>query len=475
MVLLAAVLAILVLFVLIVGPWPVRPSRRVSGRPYYRRDERAIATAAAGLPAGAGGFTAGWAERPLELPAGTPLAGYGDRGGRPAEGTADPLFVKALAAGDSAAAVVIVGSDLLVVPPNVAAAVRATAARRLGIAPGAILFSASHTHSGPGGSTRGLLARLFAGRFDPHIERCVVEAMGDAIAEAWRSREPASVASASIDAGPWIENRTRETSPVDGLLHVLAVRKDRGPSLLVVRFSAHGTVLGADNMRFSGDFPGFLQRALERATGGEAMYLGGATGSMGPRVSSAAAAVDGGGGRSVAGDYERARAMGESLAALVLEHRGSAIVQEKPVVAGIGVPITVPPLQLRIAPSLRLSPLFLRIAGVGRRAWLSVARIGSTAYVGFPGDLSGEIAAGLEREASPGGLQVVPLSFNGAYLGYISPDVYYGELRQGSGIGAFRLAYETGVMSWCGPGQEAFFTSLAAEAVRAVDGRTGPE
>jgi hypothetical protein len=61
------------------------------------------------------------------------------------------------------------------------------------------------------------------------------------------------------------------------------------------------------------------------------------------------------------------------------------------------------------------------------------------------------------------GIQLIPLSFSGDYLGYVSPDEYYGELRDGGG-----LAYETGIMSWTGPSQEEFVVTMARAMVAAV-------
>ncbi len=58
------------------------------------------------------------------------------------------------------------------------------------------------------------------------------------------------------------------------------------------------------------------------------------------------------------------------------------------------------------------------------------------------------------------GATLLPLSFSGTYLGYISPDAYYDELYDNTS-----LAYETGIMSWAGPGQERFFTGLAYAAI----------
>ena len=52
------------------------------------------------------------------------------------------------------------------------------------------------------------------------------------------------------------------------------------------------------------------------------------------------------------------------------------------------------------------------------------------------------------------------LSFNGDYVGYISPDQYYRDLEPDGSLG-----YERGVMSWIGPDQEAYLRHLINELV----------
>ena len=121
-----------------------------------------------------------------------------------------------------------------------------------------------------------------------------------------------------------------------------------------------------------------------------------------------------------------------------------------------------PPMQLRVAPWLRMSPLFLRMNGVTGRVRMTAIRMGDLVFLGFPGDFSGELGVALRTEYAPEP-RLLPMSFSGAYLGYISPDVYYDELYDDGG-----LAYETGIMSWTGPHQERFFVSVAGEMIRAV-------
>lgn len=455
----AAAVCFIALLWAIVGPWPAYRGGAVVRSAGYRKAVAAIEAmerSAGAAAASSAGFRAGWASVTVELPAGTPLAGYGDRKGRPSEGAHDPIRVKAAAFGGRGGDAVIAGSDLLIVPPNVADAVRRAVAREIPLDPSRILFGASHTHSGPGGAMRGLVARLFAGRFDAAVERAVVDAFTRAILEAWADRAPAEFAAAVLEAPDLIRNRTREATKAaaltDTLLHAAFLRQPAtGRLCILARYSAHATVLGAGNMRFSADYPGFLQAALERQTGGTAVYLGGALGSMGPRPPEGA---DG---------FVRARAMGEDLARRILAAPDLRF-NADPEVRAMSVPVRVPSLQLRIAPAWRLSPLLLRMAGIRSDVSLTAVRLGGTAWIGFPCDLSGEIAPRIRERARSLGLDVVCTGFNGGYVGYVSPDAYYGEVRDRKG----GLAYETDIMSWCGPDQEAFFTGIAERLIAAV-------
>ncbi|HOX73169.1 MAG TPA: neutral/alkaline non-lysosomal ceramidase N-terminal domain-containing protein [Bacteroidales bacterium] len=84
-----------------------------------------------------------------------PLAGYGDRKGNPATGVHDSIFVKAVAIKTIRESIVLVGADLLIMPPNITDSVVNLLARK-GIRRQQLVFSATHTHSGPGGWAPGL-------------------------------------------------------------------------------------------------------------------------------------------------------------------------------------------------------------------------------------------------------------------------------------------------------------------------------
>jgi hypothetical protein len=224
---------------------------------------------------------------------------------------------------------------------------------------------------------------------------------------------------------------------------MLVEQKDRD-RCFVVSYSAHPTILGSDNMKFTGEFPGFLMRRITEQTGAEAIYLGGAVGSMSPRPPEGS------------NPFERCRAMGEALADKILE----ATVDTKPFkdrvdVASIGLPVQLPPFQLRLSKNWRVSKFLFPILGIDNDGWMHAVRIGDIALVGTPADYCGEISIDLKSRTQNRDSDLWVLSFNGDYVGYISPDRYYYDKDEKGGYG-----YERGVMSWIGPDQEAFTVSL---------------
>lgn len=449
---LVVVSAVAALFVLMVGPWPTYGASDVTKARYYRAAVAAIDTSAAKstLDSTPAQLQAGWAARPITPPIGTPLSGFGDRQGRPSTGVHDDLQVKAVAFSDGVDTAVVVGSDMLIVPENLADAVRAEVALKTPLKADNLLFNASHTHSGPGAWAPGFAASQFSGRYDPAVVAFLTKAFVEAIVEAVGGMEPAAMGHGSAEALQLIRNRTRNGA-VDPKLNFMLVQQDDGDRCFVVRYSAHPTILSGRNMEFSGDFPGYLQRYIEQQTGAFAIYLGGAVGSMGPQAPSGS---DG---------FAKAEAMGQELAQLVLQEAAKTTLDKNLDVATVGAGIPVPPYQLRITTSWRVSPFLFRMLGIDDDAWMGGARIGSVYLVGTPCDFSGELSAEIRPWAADQGRDLWILSFNGDYVGYITPDTYYLDLDENG-----RLGYETGLMSWCGPNGGDYFTHLVRHVVQAM-------
>ncbi len=444
------VLALLVvLFLVFVGPWPTYAATEVTDEGFYQNAIQAADTSFQDTTVGEPGtLQAGWASARMTPPVGTPLAGFGDRHGKPSTGVHDELYAKAVAVSDGADTAVLVGSDMLIVPDNVADIARAMASKAVGLAPEDILFNASHTHSGPGAWGPGLAASMFGGTYDESVAQSIGEAFGTAIVEAYQNLKPATFAKGSVDAPEYIKNRAHD-GPVDSELSYLVFQHKDGKTCHVVSYSAHATVVGSSNMEFSADYPGYLERAIETKTGGMAVFLAGAVGSMSAQTSG----PDG---------FTRAETLGTTLADLLLNDAESAEFSDRIEVASVGFHFETPSLQFRLNPNWRMSPYFLSFAGVDNIAWISGIRLGDVFLFGTPCDMSGEISREMKAWAAKQGVDLWVLSFAGDYVGYISPQKYYGLPRKET------HGYEMYLMSWMGPDQEPFFNDVLHHIVKSM-------
>lgn len=454
-VILFSLVALLVVFVILVGPWPVRRSEPAT---YSRPLNRALRTLADAWASDAvsgedsvafsrdGQVRAGWAIAPLELPPGTPLAGYGDRRGAPNEGTLDPLELGAVVFSSNGARAALVASDLLIVPANIAEQVRVAAGMP-------VLFTATHTHGGPGAATRGLVARAFGGRYSAEVERAIVRSLVDVITEAGETHSTVSFSVESFNREQFIRNRTRESTAgyplTDPYLDVIMLETPSQGRLTLIRYSAHATIIPADEMRFSAGYPGAVRNAFEERYGGQALFMAGAVGSMSPSLPA-----------DLSGP--RHEAYGRALIGSLPEALEGGF-EPVPAFGVVDLRVQGPPVQLRLTRGLRLSPLFLASQTVDRQVRLTVLRLGPLVLIGFPADISGEIGAVIRMRYAAAGIGVIPLSFSGDYLGYVSPDAYYAELHEVDG-----LAYETGIMSWAGPAQERFFVDISRAVIASL-------
>ena len=437
-------------FVTLVGPWPTYNSG-FKNKSYYKKALAAIELNGklSSHDSNIGQFEAGWGSRSITPPIGTPLAGFGARKGKPSTGVHDEIFVKALAVSDGTDTAVIVGADMLIVPENVAELVRLRVSKQTVLTTNEILFNASHNHSGPGGFAPGFASKAFNGPYDPNIPDFLARAFTEAIVEAYQSLEPAKVTHGGVDAPEYIRNRTRREGLVDSELSYMLVEQKDGDRCFLVSYSAHPTILGAENMQFTGEYPGFLVRRIKEQTGAEAIYLGGSVGSMSPRPPE--------------GDspFDCCRAMGTALADKVLEAvTDTTLFKDKVDIASIGFPIELPPFQLRLSKNWRVSKFLFPVLGVDADGWMHAVRIGDIALVGTPADYCGEISIDLKSRMQNRISDLWVLSFNGDYVGYISPDKYYYDKDEKGGYG-----YERGTMSWIGPDQEAFTVSLITHMI----------
>ncbi len=221
---------------------------------------------------------------PLELNA--PLGGYGERMNRPAEGVHDRIFVKALVLTDGKQKFALVTVDIVGFPPSLKPALVGRLAAD-GWTKEQIMLLASHSHTSiemnaiyPANTFQ--IPQI--GIFNPRLLDFVMERLVQVVHDAGRQLVPVSVGTSSISIDGW--NRNRRNGPViDKELTVTRVDTTEGkPLAVLVNFTAHPTFMNGEDMLFSGDWPGHLQRTLESLIGQgvTAMFYNGAEGDQAP-------------------------------------------------------------------------------------------------------------------------------------------------------------------------------------------------
>ncbi len=374
-------------------------------------------------------LTAGAATVAFVPPAGTPLAGYGNPARRllfpdvfglypfafwfkPSEGTLDPLFARALVLEQGTQRVAWVTVELVAVDRSFTRAV-SEQLRAAGLTPVTLIVSASHTHSGPGAFVPSALWAFIAlDRFHGEVRSALVKAVVRAILLAESSRVPARVGTFSRQAPDVTVGRLG--LPVDREMIGLKFSTDGGqPIALVWNYAIHGTMLGALNLRLSGDVMGVASQVLERDLGVPVLFVNGAVGDVSPRRRGPTEMV----------------AVGHELAASVRAGWGQAT--ETPITAlttrGVRVLLPAPVLSLRNCLSRWLPPsLTIPLGSVlGRDAELTAVSVGDAVWVTIPGELQSSLGEAIKAEARRSFGRGFVAGVSNDYLGYFVTTTAY--------------------------------------------------
>lgn len=366
-----------------------------------------------------------------------PLAGYGNRKGKPATGTRDDLYVKAVTLRVDDRLGVMIGADALIIPAEVAELAMQRLHTELKLSREQIYLSATHTHCSLGGWGDGLVAEAFAGEFQPGTRIWFADRIVSAVRDALADLQPASFGHGSFAAPEFVRNRlVGELGKVDPEFSFLVVKQQSGRVGVLGSYSAHATVLSSGVMEFSGDYPGDWQRAVEGATGGMAMFLAGGVGSHSP----------------VPGDkgFAGAERMGRALAQPLVDRLGQVSLTNVVTFGLLGLDVSLPPLNVRVSDGVRLRPwLAAKLVPADRTTFLQAFRMNNTVWISTPCDFSGELALGIKDSFRVKGMSAVITSFNGDYIGYVIRARYY-----------HLNGYEPRVMSFFGPNVPDYFDEL---------------
>jgi hypothetical protein len=418
----------------------------VDYRPYFRQSY--YQTTIARLEAAAktntlarGDLQVGFGTVKLAPPFPVALAGYGSRKGQLAAKVHDDVFVKAVAIRVGGRTAIMFGCDALIVPREVADEFAFNGnLKSYGqfVSRSHLYFSATHTHCSIGGWGQGMVGEAFAGKFDGRagvwFAGCAMRAAGEAL----KDLKPAEFGHGSFFAPQFIRNRlVGELGKVDPEFSYAIFKQANGRTGVIGSFSAHATVLSGSMMEYSSDYPGEWQRAVEKATGGFAMFVAGGVGSQGPVAG--------------AGGFEGVQKMGGGLAAEFLKHLLNTPMTNRIAFGALAVNVAMPELNERLTDGIRLRPWVTRqLLPPLQDSFIQAFRLGDMIWISTPCDYSGELALGIKETLRARGFSGVVTSFNGDYVGYVIPSRYY-----------HLSGYEPRLMSFYGPCVPDYLDELA--------------
>lgn len=223
------------------------------------------------------------------------LLGYA---ARQSEGVHDPIHHKILVLDNGDIKLCWVVSDVCLVSPSEYDRVAQMLQSKLGIKPIQFWWSATHTHSAPEVGVPGL-PEVFMGDRYKHdvdtsytefVEQTLIRGVGEAILKLQPVRLGVGwgYSEANINRRTWgLDNKATfgmtPDAAVDQRIGLLRLEKEDGTLMtLVANYPIHGTVLGPQNLKISGDVHGTVARYVKDKLGAPMLFFNGAAGNMAP-------------------------------------------------------------------------------------------------------------------------------------------------------------------------------------------------
>lgn len=355
-------------------------------------------------------------------PIGVPLGGYG--GGKrrrpfyrinlrhkyttfftPSKGILDPIRSKALVLTDGEKKIAFISVDVVGVTAEFHRDVVARLGA-LGFKSDQILLSATHTHSGPGTLAKNWFWELLAmDRHRPKVYKKFLDGIYESVKQALVNSTEADLYQATFQAKGIQRNRRRKGAPVEDRARILLARDRASGEWLggMINFAVHGTAMSLNNLHFSADVPGGIERAMERSflalNGAGArvprfLFVNGAEGDVAPSHSGVKAIAE----------------LGESFAEQALQ----ALPQAKPVSAQWQVrseqvylgKASARPLNCLQGKQRKWISKFVKL-GVGalpRETRIYTVRLGEIAILTWPGEPTTDVGFRLQEAALKAGL-----------------------------------------------------------------------
>lgn len=391
----------------------------------YETMVRRLDTLRIDVPEGEQGFSVGFGKVNITPAEPVATAGYGTRRGKAYERVHDSIYVRALVIETGSRRVAVVSADLLIIPPTVTRALE-TKLGSIGFSLDNTYLGATHSHNSIGHWGEGA-TRFIYGRYEESVVQLIADAIVGSIRQATADLMPSTLRHGAVAIPQAVQNRLIDGGIEDPYLRAVEVHRSDSSKLVLVTYDAHATCLSQRTLELSRDYPGMVVDELESKGYDFAMFMAGAVGSHK--------------GSAPGGDWDCMAWMADQITGTFLEGRDSLkpVVGASLVMKRIPLPLGDP--QVKISADWKLRAWLFRSAFGDYDHFLTVLRIGDVVMLGTPCDFSGEFDGELDSLAEARHVQAIVTSFNGGYIGYITPVKYY-DIDH----------YETRLMNWYAPG-----------------------
>ena len=370
------------------------------------------------------------------------LVGYKPRGKY--EFVQDSSHIKALVLNNGRHAVVYLSYELLIIHPQLALRVEHKIKDQLPI--DHVYFTATHTHSGMGGYMPGLMGKIAFGGYNEKVVTLLEEKTIKGVQQAIANLDTVTVHYKKTLADDFVMNRFIVEDPVDPYFRQLLFMKPNGETGTFITYSAHATCLSSKFMGLSGDYPNYLVDYLEEDNVDFALFAAGTVGSHRPMAPG--------------NDIPSVQQYAASLDSLIAASGSTVDPAQGSLLQSATLPLYLRDPHYRISDNIRLRPWVFNSAFGDTNAHFDVVRLGNTLMIASSGEISGVFYEDWEKQAAEKGLNLIITTFNGGYIGYITPDRYYNHRY-----------HEVRDMNWFGPYNGAYFDEIITKIIENVAGQ----
>lgn len=385
------------------------------------------------------GFSVGYARVNLVPVQHTALAGHGERRNLVFTGVHDSVYVNAMVISNGQMRVALVSADLLIMPP----AVNALLEKELpatGFTLDNTYLSATHTHNSIGNWADRATSILY-GEYSDSIVHFIARSITTAVAQASQQLVPARIKTGQFSVAAVRHRIVDEGGGLDSLVHIIEIDRADSIKLLLASYTAHATCIRREDVVVSRDYPGVLTDALEQRGYNFAMFMAGAVGSH------AANAPEHG--------WSCTEWVSDQITTRFDATRSTFATVHDTTLAMYRVPLQLGDAQVKLLEDWKIRGWVFNAAFGKFPVYLTALRIGNLVMLGTPCDYSGELMPPLYALGKENGLDVMVTSFNGGYIGYVTPDKYYDVDH-----------YETRLMNWYGPGSGGYMTESLKKLIK---------